>query len=137
MLLKSETPTLKAVFELVKLVELSIVEEQVRAIAPMSKSTATSHAQKGASVGKTSKPEKPSNARVVPSYARQTSSDGACYECGGYGHIAKDCPKKGQEGSASGQHEVVQCDNCGKQGHTQNRCFQLFPELRTQAQADR
>ncbi len=107
MLLKSETPTLKAVFELAELVELNIVGEQVRAIAPMSKSTAASHAQKGASVGKTSKPEKPSNVRVVPSYAGQTSSDGACYECGGYGHIARDCPKKGQEGSTSGQQEVV------------------------------
>jgi hypothetical protein len=84
-------------------VELNIVEEQVSAIAPMSKSAAASHAQKGASVEKTSKPEKPSNARVVPSYAGQTSSDGACHECRGYSHIAKDCPKKRQEGSASGQ----------------------------------
>jgi hypothetical protein len=66
MLLKSETPTLKVVFELAELVELNIVGEQVRAIAPMSKSMAASHAQKGASVGKTSKPEKPSNVRVVP-----------------------------------------------------------------------
>jgi hypothetical protein len=108
---------------LAELVELNIVEEQVRAIAPMSKSVAASHAQKDASIRKTSKPKKPSNTRVVPSYARQTSSNGPCYEYGGYGNIAKECPKKGQEGSASGQQEVVPCDNCGKQGHTQNMCF--------------
>jgi hypothetical protein len=137
MLLKLKTPTLKAIFELAELVELNIVEKQVSAIAPMSKSAFASHAQKGASVGKTSKPKKPSNGRVIPSYIGQTSSDEACYKCGGYGHIARDCPKKGHEGSPSGQQDVVECDNCGKRGHTRDRCFQLFPELCTQAQANR
>jgi hypothetical protein len=41
MLLKSEVPTLKTVFELAKLVELNIMEEQVHTIAPLTKSTTT------------------------------------------------------------------------------------------------
>jgi hypothetical protein len=111
MLLKSEAPTLKTVFELV---ELNIVEEQVHAIALMTKSTTTSQAKKVVSGGKPSKQEKPAGTKFVPSYAGQSSSNGACYKCGRYGHIARDCPKKFQQGSTGGQQEVVQCDNCGK-----------------------
>jgi hypothetical protein len=55
MLLKSEAPTLKMVFELAELVKLNIVEEQVRAIAPLTKSTTTSQAQKAVSRGRPSK----------------------------------------------------------------------------------
>jgi hypothetical protein len=49
----------------------------------------------------------------------------------------QDFLKKGQQGLAVAQQEVVQCDNCGKWGHTRVRCFELFPELRTQARGDR
>jgi hypothetical protein len=100
MLLKSDAPTLKTVFELAERVELNIVEEQVRAIAPLTKSTTTSQAQKAVSGGKPSKQERPAGTKFVPSYAGQSSSNGACYDCGGYGHIARDCPKKGQQGPA-------------------------------------
>jgi hypothetical protein len=138
MLLKSDAPTLKTMFELAERVELNIVEEQVRAIGPLIKSTTTSQAaQKVVSGGKPSKQEKPAGTKFVPFYVGQSSLNGACYKCGRYGHIARDCPKKGQQGSSIARQEVVQCDNCGRRGHTQDRCFELFPELRTQTRGDR
>src|SRR5450759_118281 len=122
MLLQAKSPTLRKVFELAELVELNIVEEQVHAIALLSRdssrNTSTSQLQKVASATKTSSgQEKSSGTKFVPSYMGQSSSSGACFTCGGYGHIARECPKKGQEVSSSRQREVVQCDHCGKQGH--------------------
>src|SRR5450759_4796937 len=141
MLLQAESPTLRKVFELVELVELNIVEEQVRAIAPLSRDSSrnmsTSQTQKVAAVTKTSSgQEKSSGTKFVPSYAGQSGSSGACFECGGYGHIAQECPKKGQDVSSSRQREVVQCNHCGKQDHARERCFDLYPKLRTQLRQD-
>jgi hypothetical protein len=56
MLLKSDAPTARTVFKLAERVELNIVEEQVRALAPLTKSTTTSQAaQTVISGGKPSK----------------------------------------------------------------------------------
>ncbi len=107
MLLQAESPTLRKVFELAELVELNIVEEQVRAIAPLSRdssrNTYTSQPRVSSTPKTQSGVQKSSGTRFVPSYAGQSSSSGACYECGGYGHIARECPKKGQEKSSSGK----------------------------------
>src|SRR5450759_4584083 len=142
MLLQAESPTLRKVFELAELVELNIVEEQVRAIVPLSRDssrrTSNSQSQKVSFAKKAASGQQMSSGtKFVPSYAGQSGSSGAYFECGGYGHIARECPKKGQEGSSSRQREVVQCDHCGKQGHAQERCFDLHPELRTQLRQDR
>src|SRR5665811_1588526 len=108
--MQAESPTLRKVFELAELVELNIVEEQVRAIAPLSRDSSrnmsTLQMQKVNSKPKTSSGVKKScGTRFVPSYAGQSGSSGGCYECGGYGHIAWECPKKRQVGSSSGQRE--------------------------------
>src|SRR5450759_4829774 len=92
MLLQAKSPTLRKVFELAELAELNIVEEQVHAIAPLSRdssrSTSTSQSQNVSSATKASSGQQKSfGTKFVPSYAGQSSSSGACFEYGGYGHI--------------------------------------------------
>src|SRR5450759_4131004 len=94
-LLQAKSPTLRKVFELAELVELNIVEEQVCAIAPLSRdssrNTSISQMQKVAFVTKTSSgQEKSFGTKFVPSYAGKSGSSGACFECGGYSHIARE-----------------------------------------------
>ena len=62
-----------------------------------------------------------------------------CYNCQGYGHIARDCPqprqpkgygkgdvKGGQKGDykGKGKGESRACYNCGQKGHLANSCWQ-------------
>jgi hypothetical protein len=58
--------------------------------------------------------------------------DSLCWTCGGV-HIRRDCPQEnGGWTLADGfQSTQVQCDNCGQVGHPCERCFDLYPELKS------
>ncbi|KAH8952462.1 hypothetical protein BDL97_09G086500 [Sphagnum fallax] len=56
--------------------------------------------------------------RPLPSFASQQQGP-SCWTCGGV-HIRRDCTQ-----------ESVQCDNYGRVGHPRERCFDLYPELRS------
>ena len=68
-----------------------------------------------------------------------------CARCQGYGHYARDCPTpptkgagkgksdyKGKGGSKGGPYgkEAVVCSHCRRPGRTQDKCFDLHPELK-------
>jgi len=69
--------------------------------------------------------------RPLPSFTSQQQGQ-SCWTCGG-AHIRRDCPQEsGGRTLVDGSHSAqVQCDNCGRVGHLRERCFDLYPELKS------
>ncbi|KAH8975228.1 hypothetical protein BDL97_01G144200 [Sphagnum fallax] len=143
-LMSDDSPTLAHVFALSEKIELNMVEERVvtsgfnRDIVTTyrgQQSTSQLHTGGGGSRGGQVRPQLGSGRtgaqRPLLSFTNQQQGP-SCWTCGG-AHIRRDYPQESggwtlADGSQSAQ---VQCDNYGRVGHPRERCFDLYPELRS------
>jgi hypothetical protein len=145
MLTNEEAPTLEDVFHISERIDLNWMEEKVVATGfshDQSQGTSTSskpqqstNQPRGQSVSAKPQGGGGRQGAVSTSYSPSYAGQVECWECGGP-HRKIDCPElKKMKGNSSGgstapqARKVVVCDNCGKEGHPIERCFQLHPEL--------
>ncbi|CAK9271192.1 unnamed protein product [Sphagnum jensenii] len=142
--MSDDSPTLAHVFALSEKIELNMVEERVVTSGFNRDIVTTSHGQQstsqpriggGGSRGGQVRPQLGFGGtgaqRPLPSFASQQQGP-SCWTCGG-AHIRRDCPQEsgGRTLANGSQLAQVQCDNCGRVGHPHERCFDLYPELRS------
>jgi len=142
--MSDDSPTLAHVFALSEKIELNMVEERVmtygfnRDIVTTfcgQQSTSQPRTSGGGSCGSQVGPQLGSRGtgaqRPLPSFASQRQGQ-SCWTCGG-AHMRKDCPQEsgGRTLADGSQSAQVQCGNCGRVGHPRERCFDLYPELRS------
>ena len=51
--------------------------------------------------------------------------NGICYNCQQKGHRANKCPNEKQPRKDKGKKTKAKCNNCGKEGHTEENCWEL------------
>ncbi len=143
-LMSDDFPTLAHVFALSEKIDLNMVEERVvtsgfnRDIITTSRgqqSTSQPRTGGGGSHGGQVRPQLSSGGmgaqRPLPSFASQQQGP-SCWTCGG-AHIRRDCPQEsgGRTLADGSQSAQVQCDNYGRVSHPRERCFDLYPELKS------
>jgi len=132
------------VFALSKKIKLNMVEERVVTFGFSKDTTITFRGQQstsqpcsgdggnhGGQVQPQSSFEGMGAHRSLSSFVGQQQGQ-SCWTCGG-AHIRRDCPQESggrtlADGYLSAQ---VQCDNYGQVGHLHERCFDLYPQLRS------